>query len=220
MSRDYIPRNDEMFDILQNNVYAATTANASKWRIPVKSIAELDASRTRWQTAVAAIRNPALHTPAATQEKNDAKAAYTAELRPFIQGQVMHNPHVSDSERLSMGLPVYDKTRTPAQAPGSRTEMEIDFSQIAKHTLRVRDSELKGAGKPKHVIGFEVWRRVGGTAEPALEEMQLVAMAVRSPYTIEYTSGERGRTVWYATRWINSRGEKGPWSEIVSAIIA
>jgi hypothetical protein len=30
---------------------------------------------------------------------------------------------------------------------------------------------------------------------------------------------QRGKTVYFALRWENTRGEKGPWSEIMSAII-
>jgi hypothetical protein len=50
--------------------------------------------------------------------------------------------------------------------------------------------------------------------------MQFVTMATRSPHTVKYTSEQRGLMVFYATRWVNTRGETGPWSEIVSAIIA
>jgi hypothetical protein len=97
--------------------------------------------------------------------------------------------------------------------------MEIFFSQIMEHTLNVRDSESKSAGKPPHTIGFEIWRRIGGDTEPTYEEMQFVELATRSPHTLEYPSTDRGKMVWYATRWVNTRGEKGPWSEIVSAIV-
>jgi hypothetical protein len=49
--------------------------------------------------------------------------------------------------------------------------------------------------------------------------MQFVEIATRSPHTVGYTSADRAKMVWYASRWINTRGEKGPWSEIVSAIV-
>jgi hypothetical protein len=29
----------------------------------------------------------------------------------------------------------------------------------------------------------------------------------------------RGKTVWFRLRWENNRGQKGPWSELYSAII-
>jgi hypothetical protein len=118
-----------------------------------------------------------------------------------------------------MGLPVYDRKPTQAEKPKTRTETEVRFEQIMKHDLHVRDSESKSAAKPVHVIGFEIWRRTGGDTEPSYEEMQFVEMATRTPHTVEYASAQRGLMVWYATRWINTRGETGPWSEIVSAIV-
>jgi hypothetical protein len=218
MGNDYMPQNDAKFDVLQNNVYTTATANASQWGIQAQFITNLDAPRNRWIAAYAAFRNPATRTPAVIQEKNDAKADYMAVLRVFIQGQLLHNPNVSDASRRSMDLPVYDRKPTTPNPPATRPELEVDFSQIMKHILRVRDSEAKSAAKPAHVIGFEIWRRVGGNTEPAYEEMELVEVATRSPHTLEYTSAHRGEMAWYAVRWINAHG-KGSWSEIVSAII-
>jgi hypothetical protein len=217
--KDYMPRKDEEFDIFQNNVCAASALNASQWLIPPQLLTGLDVPRGRWVNALAAYRNPATRTSAVTQEKNDAKKEYTAVLRPFVQGQLMHNSQVTDADRRAMGLPVYDRTPTAAHLPTSRTEMEIDFAQIMQHSVHVRDSESKSAARPQHVIGFELWRKVGGDTEPAFEDMQLVELATRSPHTLDYTSADRGKTVWYASRWVNTRGGKGPWSEIVSAIV-
>ena len=36
----------------------------------------------------------------------------------------------------------------------------------------------------------------------------------------EYTGAQAGQMVWYWLRWVNTRGDKGPWSEPVSATIA
>ncbi|MDR2139928.1 MAG: hypothetical protein LBP50_10320, partial [Tannerella sp.] len=198
--KDYMPEKDGDFDVLQNNVYTAATANATKWLIPQELLTALNVPRLRWISAYAAFCNPAARTSAVTREKNDAKKEYRTALRTFVQGQIMHNTQVSDAERLAMGLPVYDRTPTQAQPPKTRTEMEIFFSQILKHSIHVRDSELKSAGKPAHVIGFELWRRIGGDTEPKFEEMQLVELATRSPHTVEYTSVDRGQLVWYASR--------------------
>jgi hypothetical protein len=127
---------------------------------------------------------------------------------------------VTDADLRAMGLSVYDRTHTEAAPPKTRTETEVRFQQIMEHIIYVRDSESKRAAKPKHVIGFQIYRFVGGKAEPTYEDMQFVAMATRSPFTVKYTSGQRGLMVFYATRWVNTRGETGPWGEIVSAIVA
>jgi len=41
-----------------------------------------------------------------------------------------------------------------------------------------------------------------------------------TPYLAEYTGAQAGQMVCYWLRWVNTRGEKGPWSEPVSATIA
>jgi hypothetical protein len=41
----------------------------------------------------------------------------------------------------------------------------------------------------------------------------------RTPYTFPFEYDQRGQTVYFALRWENTRGEKGPWSEIHSTII-
>jgi hypothetical protein len=40
-----------------------------------------------------------------------------------------------------------------------------------------------------------------------------------SPFTLSFENDQRGKTVYFALRWENTRGEKGPWSGIASAII-
>jgi hypothetical protein len=37
--------------------------------------------------------------------------------------------------------------------------------------------------------------------------------------TIDFEEEDRGKTFWYAVRWENTTGLKGPWSEIRSAVI-
>jgi hypothetical protein len=219
-STHYLPRKDAGFDSVQGAIYAQVALHAAAWLIPEQAVAAIEAGRRRWNSAYSTYLDPAKRTKAVVSEKNDARRAYEAVLRPFVQGWLMHNPWVTGADRRDMSLPVYDRTPTPVAAPKSRPELEIDFSQIARHTLRVRDSESKSAGRPAHVAGFEIWRRVGGHAQPAIDEMLLIGQATRSPHTLEYASTYRSQPAWYALRWVNTRGEKGPWSEIVSAIIA
>jgi hypothetical protein len=45
------------------------------------------------------------------------------------------------------------------------------------------------------------------------------AFDTRSPYTFRFEENQRGQTVFFCLRWENTTGQKGPWSEIVSAII-
>ncbi|MDR0751261.1 MAG: hypothetical protein LBF12_01545, partial [Christensenellaceae bacterium] len=44
-------------------------------------------------------------------------------------------------------------------------------------------------------------------------------LATRTPHILEFTEEERGKTVYVAICWQNEKGERGPWSEIESAIV-
>jgi hypothetical protein len=52
-----------------------------------------------------------------------------------------------------------------------------------------------------------------------VEDLIHSAFDTRSPFTLSFDENQRGKTVYFCLRWENTRGEKGPWSEIVSGII-
>jgi hypothetical protein len=37
---------------------------------------------------------------------------------------------------------------------------------------------------------------------------------------VENSAADSGNTAVYMARWINTRGEKGPWSEVITATVA
>ena len=42
---------------------------------------------------------------------------------------------------------------------------------------------------------------------------------MNAPYTADYTVTDANKIARYMLRWVNTRGEKGPWSETASATI-
>jgi hypothetical protein len=51
-------------------------------------------------------------------------------------------------------------------------------------------------------------------------ELTKALLATRTPHTLEFTEEERGKTVYVALQWQNNKGQKGPWSEILWAIVS
>ncbi len=47
-----------------------------------------------------------------------------------------------------------------------------------------------------------------------------LTMTTRPTFRAEFKPGEGDKTAVYMARWINTRGEKGPWSEIATATVA
>ena len=45
-------------------------------------------------------------------------------------------------------------------------------------------------------------------------------MTTKPTFRAEFKPSEGGKTAVYMTRWVNTQGEKGPWSEIAMATVA
>ncbi|MCC6321210.1 MAG: hypothetical protein IT438_07220 [Phycisphaerales bacterium] len=50
--------------------------------------------------------------------------------------------------------------------------------------------------------------------------LAFLTMATRPSVTAEYRAEGGGKTAVYMLRWVSTRGEKGPWSEVTTATVA
>ena len=46
-----------------------------------------------------------------------------------------------------------------------------------------------------------------------------MAEDTRTPFTMNFDAADGGKTVYYWTRWVSTRGEVGPWSASASATV-
>lgn len=51
-------------------------------------------------------------------------------------------------------------------------------------------------------------------------QLTYLGNASASPQMEEFIGAQAGQSVCYWLRWVNTRGEKGPWSEPITATIA
>ncbi len=98
--------------------------------------------------------------------------------------------------------------------------MRVHTSQRLRHVIVFVD-ELTPTrkAKPAGVMGAEVWVKVGDPAPTDPSELTFLSLDTRTPYTADYAGGDANKVAHYMLRWVNTRGEKGPWSETASATI-
>ena len=70
-----------------------------------------------------------------------------------------------------------------------------------------------------HVMGAEIWVKVGEPPPSGPSELTFLSLATRTPHVAEFPGTDGGKTAHYMLRWIATTGEKGPWSETASATI-
>ncbi|MDR1130378.1 MAG: hypothetical protein LBK96_05310, partial [Prevotellaceae bacterium] len=73
--------------------------------------------------------------------------------------------------------------------------------------------------KPEGVHGYEI--RYAIVDAPATDWAQLVesAFSTRSTFRMAFTGKQRGKLLSFALRYENTRGVKGPWTEIMTTVI-
>jgi hypothetical protein len=77
----------------------------------------------------------------------------------------------------------------------------------------------KSNAKPYGVNGAVIVYAVLDAPPADVSALTRSVLATRTPHILEFTEEERGKTVYVAICWQNEKGEKGPWSEIESAIV-
>ncbi|MDR1346899.1 MAG: hypothetical protein LBJ63_00490 [Prevotellaceae bacterium] len=217
---DFIPRQDNKFAEWLQTVVAYLNAHATGWQIPAGTVTELTALQSDFAARYETAENPATRTSVAVLAKTEARKAAEAKIREVLKAYVTYNPAVTDEDRKLMGLPIHKTTRTPSPVANDAPDTDIDTSVIGRVTIHFyeKGSRHKKA-KPAGQHGAEISWTLLDTPPMRWDELIHSNIDTNSPFTLAFEHDMRGKTVYFALCWENTRGEKGPWSEIMSAII-
>jgi hypothetical protein len=216
---DQIPRNDAGFDLSQKKITNATDIYREKWNIDGPWYAShIPPKRITWEEAYQAYLDPAGRTIVNTVAKNEARKEYEPDIRKLVR-MIEASPNVTVEDLKGMGLTIPTAGRTPAPVALTYPAAKVDTSTIKELKLYFHDQTSEHKAKPKGQHGAEMWWKVLET--PPLNEKDLTnsTFGTNSPITLSFYENDRGKMVYYCLRWENTRGVKGPWSGISSAII-
>ena len=219
MSLKSIPTRDADFDVEQKILTDAASLNATKWGLDVNFInGQLKPAQTAWNTKWAKYKDPTTRTSQITFEKTEARKAYEHLLRLLIR-DLEYNTRVTDDDRHSMGIHIPDTRRTPINPPTTHPVFSIETAGDRHLNVAFRDHESGSKAKPYGVNGAVIIYDVLDTPPADYAQLTRSLLATRTPHTLEFTIAERGKPVYVAVCWQNEKGQKGPWSEILSSIV-
>ena len=216
---DFIPRPDTEFNVWQGNLITLIDPNVTAWGIAAADMTALKARQTTWAAAFAKASNKQNRSTADVRAKDDARTLYEKNLRSFVAQWLANNNKVTDSDRDRMDITVKSGTRTPVAVPVSSPVGKVDFSTRQQHSIHYVDSLSNGKAKPEGVHGCEIWMKTGSEAPKDDSDFLYQSIDTKSPYTVSFSVAEIGKLVYYRMRWINKRGQTGPWSSTISAIV-
>ena len=214
---DYIPKKDAELAPWSANFTAEVTANADTWGIPSGEVSALQTASTAFATLQAKADSPA-RTAIIVAEKNAARHTLETKIRELARFR-LKNPVITDAQRIALGLHVRDTTYTTIPVPKTRPELDIDVADFRRLKVAFHDQGSDSKAKPYGTVGAVIACAVLDAPPADPGALTRTVLATRTPYTLAFTEEERGKTVYIAICWQNEKGERGPWSEIESAIV-
>jgi hypothetical protein len=182
---------------------------------------KLTPAKLAWDLAWLSYQDPAQRTPLITFTKTAKRKDYEALLRILVKN-LESNTRISDDQRRAMGIIIRDKTPTRVEVPTHYPAYMVDTSvirQLIIHFWNMLLGNRLSRAKPHGVHGAEVRWDILAEAPASVDELVHSSFDTHTPLTLTFDESDRGKTVYFCLRWENTRGEKGPWSEIVMAII-
>jgi hypothetical protein len=219
-TQNSIPRKDADFNTAQEIIATTASTNRAQWGLdPTWLDAELLPKKTEWDAAYAAYENPATRTPTITFVKTEKREAYEPLLRKLVK-TLQSDVRVTPDDLKGMGIVVPSSSRTPSPVATDAPDADADTSVIGRlgiHFFEKGSNHKKG--KPAGQHGAEIRWAILDTPPVRWDELIHSEIDTNSPFTLAFERDQRGKMVYFALRWENTRGEKGPWSDIMSAVI-
>ncbi len=220
---NYIPRPDGVFNAWSSQYATSVKDWWSLQGLEESQIEPLSDARAAFAVAFAAHVRAQAAAESARAAKDAARAALEMEVR-WSAAFVQSYPATTDAQRATMGITVRDTTRTPSPTPMSRPLVSVEPAARLTHELRlVDDASPTQRGKPVGVVGAEVWVTLVNAGSPPPRDpaaLSFLMMATRPTVRAAFTSADGGKTAVYMLRWVSTRGEKGPWSDVVTGTVA
>lgn len=226
-STDYLPARDADLNnwALNFNTMLAAGGPGGIYGLSSAQITAFAALFSTWTTAYNASQAGPTRGPAATQTKNDARAAMVngpggiRELVAIIQA----NPATTDTQRQELLITIRDTEPTPIPVPSLAPQIDLKPPVMRTLTMRLHnEASLGHKGKPQGVDGAIVFAHVG-PMPPAPQDIHLWTFQTNTKKTtveIEFPSSVApGSVVWVTAFWYNPRGESGPPAPAVYTVL-
>ena len=165
-------------------------------------------------------KDPNTCTPAKTAALKETKKEFIAAYRQLYKAFLKDNPNVTDEDLVAMELPPRSTSKpTPTPVPTTVPVAEVKLPSQGVVEINFRDSGTNRRAKPAGVHGAEIVWAILDTPPADWSELTNSVFDTKTPYEFRFSGTERGKKLFFALRWENTRGEKGRWSDIYEAIV-
>ena len=219
VKRNYIPASDSAFYDFGKIVIEYAGQNHERWGAKAPTT-EIKDTFEKFQTALQKCLEPNCGS-LDRRDKNVLKAKLEKLLRDYIQGHIARNVDVTETDKVAMSLPVYDRTPTSVAAPTAQAAIEISYPGIAQLLLQIKP--ISGMTyDPKANYGCRIYFDVyadNQTPPASGEDLRQSIFTRHKKELFTFRPGDSRKIAYFCVRYENSKGVAGPWGPMVSANI-
>jgi hypothetical protein len=219
----YMPNADSDFLTWATSFSSYVTLHSGELPIDAQMAAAIGTEVTGFRTNLNGHTTARDASQAACELKDEKRETAEAVIRSIVR-QFQASPDVTDAQREAMGIPVHSGARrmTAVQIL-SRPLGKVDTSERMRHRISYWDETTPNKrAKPDHTFGCEIWCVLTAPEAPAPLDpsaYQSMGLNTASPFMTEFGGADVGKMAHYLLRWVGTTGEKGAWSDIISATI-
>ncbi|MDR2119312.1 MAG: hypothetical protein LBP64_00355 [Tannerella sp.] len=226
-NKDWIPKSREgrYNQAKQSMTYLSVSANLTRMGLTGFLPWITESLRPAYEAFAEAFedwKNPAERTPIKTAALKTAESAFIPLYRHLYMGMLKENPLVTDADLMAMGMPERNAgKRRQASVPDTSPVASVKLPEPGIVEIHFRDGAVDSSSraKPAGVHGAEIAWTVSDTPPAGWSQLEHSSFDTASPFRLAFEGDRRGRRLYFALRWENTRGEKGPWSEIRYTVI-
>jgi hypothetical protein len=215
--RSYLPHAVKAFREWVNSFFTILGSIYSSLGIDPTAYQQLLQQKQAWDLADAAASDPLTATKPVVHERARVLKVFTKAIRAFVSEFLLHNHLLTPLQREELGL-TPENPPSPDPAPQKAPRAELITNVHGQVTAHCQGEETKW-GMEAGAHGFE-WRWAILAAPPTRhDELTHSEFSTRAHHTMTFDLDQRGQRIYSAFRWENEKGEKGPWSDVLEAII-
>lgn len=225
--RPFIPDADSAFHGWLRNFAERIGDDPFAYGLTLGDGAAIAGAFEAWSAAFTLAKSPGTRTAVTIVGKDEARAAAVT-LARTLAAKVRVNDEVSTALKLGLGLrvprrrgadgePLLTRVRPPETAP----TLALRGIEMYEHTLMATNpGSLTPARKPEGATAVLVVRVVADAIAERPEGAELLGLMTKLRFSSPFTAADGGKWATYFARWVNGKGQMGPWSQGLWARIA
>lgn len=213
----WIPAKDSDLEPFALNFSTLLTANPSGYGIAGTDASAVAAAYASWHSSYLLVSDPATKTKVTVAAKDIARGQMLVQIRVY-GALIRANQGVSQDNKTALGIHLPDLVPTPVPPPSTFPILSFIGATPGQFTMRYADQNTPDKKhKPAGSILLQVYGATSSTVVSDPSVLPFLSLVGRNPFPLSWSNSDKGKIAYMAARWINRRGEPGPWSAIVTS---